>query len=198
MTMDTLLKDAPARPRRTLTSTPKMTAAAQRLGLVEAPPPDPKGMGVTPIPSPPPPPTNETPQSDTAPGQVVDPEEKAARQAAVRQVEALLRERWPVAFCVPRPPLAVGIHKQVLELASDAIDPVALGRFMHWWVRRTDYLDAVAHGEARRNLDGSAAGEPDERQRREAARQVYGARAEAVLAWIAARRVPAPVAADSA
>jgi sRNA-binding protein len=79
------------------------------------------------------------------------------------------------------------IHKQVLEAAGDAIDSVVLGRFMHWWVRKWDYLDAIAHGEARRNLDGSPAGEPDEPQRREAARQVYGARAEVVLARIAAR-----------
>jgi hypothetical protein len=86
-----------------------------------------------------------------------------------------------------------------LELASDAIDPVALGRFMHAWVRKWDYLDAVAHGEARRNLDGSPAGEPDEPQRRKAARQVYGAqRFEAVLARIAARQVPAPDAEDGA
>jgi sRNA-binding protein len=59
---------------------------------------------------------------------------------------------------------------------------------MHWWVRKWDYLDAIAHGEVRRNLDGSATGEPDEPQRREAARQVYGPRAEVVLARIAARR----------
>jgi sRNA-binding protein len=53
--------------------------------------------------------------------------------------------------------------------------------------QRSDYLDAIAHGEPRRNLDGSPAGEPDEAQRRQAAGEVYGARAEQVLARIAAR-----------
>ena len=206
---DTTLAEAPPRPRRTLTASPAMRA---RLGLVEveAPPLEPAlrengGGAISPKP-------DRKAEVDPSPATGLA-EEKAARLAEVRQVEALLRERWPVAFCVPRPPLAIGIHKQVLELetrgklsqavtvlgsrgpaadayflASDTIDPVVLGRFMHWWVRRTDYLDAVAHGEPRRNLDGSPAGEPDEPQRREAARQVYGARAEVVLARIAARR----------
>jgi sRNA-binding protein len=148
-----------------------------RLGLVEAPPPPA---------DPPPAVRSENGGTVKTAKPELDPE-KAARPAAVRQVEALLRARWPVVFCVPRVPLAIGIHKRVLEVAGDAIDPVALGRFMHWWVRKWDYLDAIAHGEARRNLDGSPAGEPDEPQRREAARQVYGARAEVVLARIAAR-----------
>jgi hypothetical protein len=201
--MDTLLKDTAAPPiRRTLTASPAMRA---RLGLVEAPQdPSPaapsKNSTGGEIPKP------ELPaliESGKAVGSdhkaAVDPE-KAERRAAVRQVEALLRARWPVAFCVPRVPLAIGIHKQVLELAGDAIpDPAVLGRFFYGWVRKWDYLDAVAHGEARRNLDGSPAGEPDEPQRREAARQVYGAqRFEAVLARIAARQVPAPDAEDGA
>ena len=156
--------DETSRSRRTLTASPAMRA---RLGLVEAPP-------------------DET--AATVEAISVTTEEKAERRAAVREVETLLRERWPVVFCVPRVPLAIGIHKQVLEAAGGDINPVALGRFMRWWVRCPDYLDAVAHGEVRRNLDGSPAGEPDEPQRREAARQVYGPRAEAVLARIAARR----------
>lgn len=41
--------------------------------------------------------------------------------------------------------MAIGIHKQVIEAAGGDINPVALGRFMRWWVRCPDYLDAVAH-----------------------------------------------------
>lgn len=169
----------------TLVASPAMQAAAQKLGLVEV---EPKRVDET----------STVSSAESSSSLSVTAEEKAVRLAAVRAVEALLRSRWPVVFCVPRVPLAIGIHKQVLELAGAAIDPVALGLFMHWWVRKWDYLDAVAHGEARRNLDGSPAGEPDEPQRREAARQVYGVRAEAVLVRIAARRVPGPVAADGA
>ena len=93
-----------------------------------------------------------------------------------------------MAFCVPRPPLAVGIRQAIIELAGDAVDSAQLGRFLSWWTQQSDYLDAIAHGEPRRNLDGSPAGEPDEAQRRQAAGEVYGARAEQVLARIAARR----------
>ena len=98
------------------------------------------------------------------------------------------REVFPAVFLTPRPPLAVGISDQITAVAGDEIDRLALGRFMAWWVSRTDYLDAVAHGEPRRNLDGSVAGEPTEAQRRDAAQRVYGARAEKVLARIAARQ----------
>jgi sRNA-binding protein len=104
----------------------------------------------------------------------------------------MLRERWPVVFCVPRPPLAIGVRERILEVAGDAVDSAQLGRFLSWWTQRSDYLDAIAHGEPRRNLDGSPAGEPDEAQRRQAAGEVYGHRAATVLERIEARRETAP------
>jgi hypothetical protein len=195
---------APRRELRTLTASPKMRA---RLGLVEPPPANPiKGACIIQAPSPPKP--EPAPQPDRKP-------RSRGRGVYDPAIDAMLRERWPVVFCVPRVPLAIGVRERILEAAGDApcsgqgqaIDPMALGRFLHWWCNRPDYLDAVAYGELRRNLDGSPAGEPDEPQRREAARQVYGARAEAVLARIAARRAaemeaalcaPVPGAADGA
>ena len=100
-----------------------------------------------------------------------------------------------MAFCVPRPPLAIGIREQILDVAGTEVNAKALGLFLAWWVARSDYLDAIAHGEPRLNLDGSPAGEPDEAQRRQAAGEVYGPRADAVLARIEQRRKvaePAP------
>ena len=93
-------------------------------------------------------------------------EVKAARHATA----ALLCDRWPAAFCVPRVPLAIGIYNQVLNAAGDDFEPIALRRFFHWWVRKIDYLDAVAHGEPRRNLDGSLTDVPDEQTRLSAAK----------------------------
>jgi ProQ/FINO family len=181
---DTTLVEAPARPRRTLTASPAMLAAAQRRrAAIEAPP--------APVPKAKP----EAPKPDPAPVAVAAP--KADHKPRWRgrgvydpAIDALLRERWPVAFCVPRPPLAVGIRDQILAAGLE-VDAKALGLFLGWWVARSDYQDAICHGEPRRNLDGSPAGEPDEAQRRQAASQVYGARAEAVLRRIAERQAEA-------
>ena len=170
--MDELVKEAAAAPpaRRMLTASPAMRA---RLGLVEVKPPpakpDPEPVGVA-APQP-------ARKSRWRGRGVFDP-----------ALDAMLRERWPVAFCVPRLPLAIGIREQILDVAGTEVDAKALGLFLAWWVARSDYLDAIAHGEARRNLDGSPAGEPDEAQRRQAAGEVYGHRAEAVLGRIEARR----------
>ena len=183
--MDTLSKEAPP-VRRTLTASPAMLAAAQRRrAAIEAPP--------APVPKAKP----EAPKPDPAPVAVEAP--KADRKPRWRgrgvydpAIDAMLRERWPVVFCVPRVPLAVGVRERILEAAGGDIDGQALGLFLAWWTQRSDYLDAIAHGEPRRNLDGSPAGEPDEAQRRQAASQVYGARAAQVLRRIEARRETAP------
>ena len=76
---------------------------------------------------------------------------------------------------------AIGIHKQILDVAGDDIESGRLGAVLKRWVTRPDYLDAVAHGEPRRNLDGTEAGMPSEEPQLDAAHRVYGARAEAVL-----------------
>jgi hypothetical protein len=203
MTDTTLVTEAPPRPRGRLTASPAMFNAAQRLGLVEVeapvvqPPAEPPpsaarirngGTAKTDKPELPELPEGEVLPKPPKPNKAeVDPE-KAARLAAVRQVEALLCECFPEAFRTPPPPLAIGIHLQILDIAGDNIDAKALGWFLQYWTRKPGYLDAIAHGEPRRNLDGSVAGEPDEQQRRAAAAAVYGRRAEAVLARIAARR----------
>lgn len=112
---------------------------------------------------------------------------QARRQERVRQVAALLRDRFPRVFCIPRLPLAVGIHQQVLDELGSDVDAKAVRRFLRSWVTRTDYLDAIAHGEPLLNLDGSPAGLPTPDQQQNAAERVYGARAAAVLARIRGR-----------
>jgi hypothetical protein len=128
------------------------------------------------------------PAKSPPPPAAADPEAaaaKAARQAeraaALRRVEVQLRERWPAVFCTPRPPLAIGVHRQILEVVGDDIDEAELGRFFRWWTQRFDYLDAVAHREERRNLDGSPAGVPTPDQQCSAAITVYGKERGAVV-----------------
>jgi sRNA-binding protein len=87
-----------------------------------------------------------------------------------QQMDAILadwRERWPAAF-TQRAPLAVGISrhiKEALQAEGKAIDRKALGITLHRWTMHGVYLRAMARGEMRRNLDGSAAGIPDEAAR---------------------------------
>ena len=112
----------------------------------------------------------------------------AARTAKNAEIEVLLAEVFPAAFCRPRVPLAIGTYERILDVVSDNIDPADLRAFLKYWCRRRDYLAAMAHGEPRRNLDGSPADVPTETQQRDAANRVYGKdRAPAVLAKIETR-----------
>jgi sRNA-binding protein len=98
---------------------------------------------------------------------------RAAKEARRRKFEALLRERWPSAFRVPRPPLAIGIFDQILAAGAD-IDRYDLSRFMRWWCSRWDYFHGVAHSEMRLNLDGSPADVPTPEQQEHAAGRLWG------------------------
>jgi sRNA-binding protein len=75
--------------------------------------------------------------------------------------------RWPAAFTKPVP-LAVGITGQIKAalLAEgklvEAKDRKGIGVSLHSWTTQSAYLRALARGDARRNLDGSEAGFPDE------------------------------------
>jgi hypothetical protein len=107
----------------------------------------------------------------------------------VRRAEAVLAAKFPAVFGpAPRPPLQVGVKEKIAEAVGDEVDPVDLAAFLRWWTSRHDYRDAIAHGEERRDLDGTPIDPPSERDRRQAAVAVYGKRAELVLGRIAARR----------
>jgi sRNA-binding protein len=116
--------------------------------------------------------------------------EKQIRIAQRREQQRIARDHlWPLlskvfpeVFSLPAVPLAIGIHKQILDIAGDSIDATELGAFMRYWVRRWSYLMAVWRGEPRRNLDGSVAGSPTIDQRNDAARKLWGDRARQITA----------------
>ena len=92
----------------------------------------------------------------------------------------LLSEVFPEVFSLPAVPLAIGIHNQILAVAGDSIDPDELGAFMRYWTTCWSYRTAVWRGVPRRNLDGSPAGVPTIEQRNDAARQLWGERAQLI------------------
>jgi sRNA-binding protein len=114
------------------------------------------------------------------------------QQIAREHLWPLLSEVFPEVFRLPPPPLAIGIHKQILEVAGDSIDATELGAFLRYWTRRWSYLIAVERGEPRRNLDGTIASEPTIDQRNDAARKLWGDRAQQVAAAPKASEIAAP------
>ena len=117
------------------------------------------------------------------------PTAKPRKAAALREQQRLAHDRlWPIlvevfpdAFSLPTRPLAIGIHRQILDIAGDSIDPAELGAFMRYWTMRQPYRLAVWRGEPRRNLDGSEAGAPTIEQRNAAGRELWGARHQAIV-----------------
>lgn len=97
--------------------------------------------------------------------------QRQARARHARQTNALLAElrtRWPHLFTSPTP-LAKGINKVIAaEMGSAAPSHQVLGRALGYWTRSQVYLEAVAAGTRRMELDGSDAGEPIEDERRHA------------------------------
>jgi sRNA-binding protein len=97
-------------------------------------------------------------------------------KACVRQIHALLMERFPVAF--PRNydairPLKVGIEQDLTACLGNAVDPRLLRRALANHTERAGYLLAVLHGPGVRvDLDGNPAGVVDEPARAAAAQQL--------------------------
>jgi ProP effector len=75
-----------------------------------------------------------------------------------------LAGRWPQTFAKPVP-LAIGITKTLKTQLAGAFPARQVNLALARWTRRNAYLEAVARGDARRNLDGSETGFPDERHR---------------------------------
>jgi len=81
-----------------------------------------------------------------------------SHQEKIAAIVADWRVRWPAVFTTPVP-LAIGITRAIkAELGGGYSRHVS--RTLHHWTRRSAYLRAVARGDMRRNLDGSAAGIP--------------------------------------
>jgi sRNA-binding protein len=71
-------------------------------------------------------------------------------------MRALLNERFPKAFpgeAEPRPPLAVGIHKQIRDAMPDWANHDVFW-FMRKWTERWRYLEALQAGAWRVDLEG--------------------------------------------
>ena len=71
----------------------------------------------------------------------------------------LLKAVAPEVFCIPPVPLAVGIRRQVLDLAGDEVSWNDIAAVLRRWTSRYDYIATIAAGGQRFNLDGSPAGE---------------------------------------
>lgn len=80
---------------------------------------------------------------------------RAENDAIIQQ----LREMFPAGFTEPPVPLAVGLRQQLRA----AIPPLAterkLRRAITWWCHSPAYLEAVAAGQERRNIDGTPSGD---------------------------------------
>ena len=79
-------------------------------------------------------------------------ERKRARWlAAQREMHDRLWPRlsaeFPAAFTLPAVPLAVGIHRQVLEVSGDDLDPGELLQFLRYWTSRGGYRVAIQRGD---------------------------------------------------
>jgi sRNA-binding protein len=71
----------------------------------------------------------------------------------------LLKAVAPVVFRIPPVPLAVGIRRQVLDLAGDEYTWNEVAAVLRRWTGRYDYVVAIAAGGQRFNIDGTPAGE---------------------------------------
>jgi hypothetical protein len=76
--------------------------------------------------------------------------QQAAQALAVarrEKIEALLQEWFPNAFCgPPRVPLAIGIHKRILDVAADDIAPKRawpVPALVVLWARATPYVELI-------------------------------------------------------
>lgn len=94
------------------------------------------------------------------------------RMAAARRVVVILCERFSVVFCLPRVPLAIGIHRQIRARLGNEVTTRPLSAILAWWTKQPDYLEALARGGLRCNLDGSPTVEPNEVARPRAAKRL--------------------------
>jgi sRNA-binding protein len=86
---------------------------------------------------------------------------EAEWHAASAALEAMLRELAPAVFNDKPPPLAVGIDGALIALLAGEVEEAVIGRFLSVWTKRTTYLEAVARGDVRRDLDGCPTSAPD-------------------------------------
>jgi sRNA-binding protein len=82
-----------------------------------------------------------------------------SRRLRVRRAAlAWLRTAWPVLFCKPPRPLAVGLGQEIVARGLKAgIKPHAIGAALRHWTNSRGYLESLAAaGAVRWGLDGAA------------------------------------------
>lgn len=98
----------------------------------------------------------------------------------------ILQSQFPAAFPLdgrPPKPLAIGVFGTIREATRDDISNTRLKRALAWWCGRLAYVEAVAAGGQRYNLDGHPAGDISDADRQSAAERVVEVKARlAVLA----------------
>jgi sRNA-binding protein len=97
---------------------------------------------------------------------------RVARLARKREIHKQLATTFPGLFDRNTPkPLAIGTTRSLIERVPD-IAHWELRGFLRFWCSRKRYLEAVARGGARFNLDGTVAGEVSEAHRTYASRRL--------------------------
>jgi sRNA-binding protein len=94
---------------------------------------------------------------------------EAEWHAAPAALEAMLRELAPLVFNDCPPPLAIGVDIALIALLAGEFEAEVVGRFLAGWTRRPAYLEALARGDVRRDLDGCPTGAPEDSAREFAA-----------------------------
>lgn len=83
---------------------------------------------------------------------------KAKWHGTYKRVRDMLAARYPLIFSYARP-LKVGIHRDLrAAIPEDELSTTDLRHFLYKWVRRPPYLDALARGVRRVDLEGNDAG----------------------------------------
>jgi sRNA-binding protein len=96
-------------------------------------------------------------------------DERDRRARDHKRIRQLVRDLGITVFDTYSP-LAVGIHAQLAELLAGEADAVAIARFLRHHTSRIPYLEAIARGEPRRDMNGIEAEPPTEDQRQYATR----------------------------
>ena len=120
-------------------------------------------------------PAKPVPTPEQKAARVIAEQEAArlARATAIRELTEYLMETYPATF--PRPPaapvpLAIGIHRVILEAVQGRSSYNTLKVFLKRWTDKPRYLEALVAGEPRRNLDGALSGDLSEAEREVAAK----------------------------
>jgi hypothetical protein len=172
-------------PTLTLTSTPAMKAHLEKVAPLLA-----RSASTAPLTRPPPAPLLTRPvgaHPKPQPTPLADPE-LAARRALfhARQNTLFLRLRQlaPALFADPPPPMAIGIHKVLVDrLDLDAAAQRDLGCILRMHIARWSYQKALAEpGAVRLDLDGHPAGEVTAANRAEAVHELALLKAKAKAA----------------